>query len=76
MPAGQPRTGDAAYADLLETTVGREHIFRGRSFLLRRAILAYMRRSKPFIHGVPSFLIASMLPMTYLTPLRQMVFPP
>jgi len=25
---GQPRTGDAAYADLLETTVGRDDIFR------------------------------------------------
>jgi len=54
MPAGQPRTGDAAYADLLETTFGREHIFRGRSFLLRGSILATdTRHSKPFIHGVP-----------------------
>jgi len=25
---GQPRTGDAAYADLLEAAVGRDHIFR------------------------------------------------
>jgi len=55
-PAGQPRTGDAAYADLLETTFGREHIFRGRSFLLRGSILATdTRHSKPFIHGVPPF---------------------
>jgi len=39
MRAGQPRTGDAAYADLLETTVGREHIFRGRSLLSRAHLL-------------------------------------
>jgi Lipase (class 3) len=28
LSAGQPRTGDTAYADLLEAAVGRENIFR------------------------------------------------
>jgi hypothetical protein len=29
MWAGQPRTGNAAYADLVEHVIGRENIFRG-----------------------------------------------
>jgi len=35
MWAGQPRTGNAAYADLVEDIVGRSNIFRGKFFLLR-----------------------------------------
>ena len=35
MWAGQPRTGDVAYADLVEDIVGRDNIFRGKSHLLR-----------------------------------------
>ena len=29
--AGQPRTGDAAFADLLESMIGRDNIFRGKA---------------------------------------------
>jgi hypothetical protein len=29
--AGQPRTGDAAFADLLESIVGRDNIYRGKA---------------------------------------------
>ncbi|KAN0116380.1 alpha/beta-hydrolase [Russula decolorans] len=32
---GQPRTGDAAYADLVEDIVGRNNIFRGKFLFLR-----------------------------------------
>jgi hypothetical protein len=32
---GQPRTGDAAYADLVEATVGGDHIFRGKYLYAR-----------------------------------------
>jgi len=34
---GQPRTGDAAYADLVEDLVGRDFIFRGKFLILRNA---------------------------------------
>ena len=29
--AGQPRTGDAAFADLLESIIGHDNIFRGKA---------------------------------------------
>ena len=35
MWAGQPRTGDAAYADLVEDIIGLNNIFRGKFLLLR-----------------------------------------
>jgi hypothetical protein len=34
MWAGQPRTGNAAYADLVEDIVGRNNIFRGKFLLM------------------------------------------
>lgn len=33
--AGQPRTGDTPYADLVEAIVGGDNIFRGEFVLLR-----------------------------------------
>ena len=57
MPAGQPRTGDAAYADLLETTVGRDHVFRGRSFLASsscHSLLTYAVQSRTYVGYRPS----------------------
>jgi hypothetical protein len=35
MWAGQPRTGNAAYADLVEDIVGCNNIFRGKFLFLR-----------------------------------------
>jgi hypothetical protein len=34
MWAGQPRTGNAAYADLVEDVVGRQNTFRGKFLFL------------------------------------------
>jgi hypothetical protein len=33
--AGQPRTGDTAYADLVEAIVGSDNVYRGEFLLLR-----------------------------------------
>ena len=35
MRVGQPRTGNAAYADLVEAIVGLCNIFRGKFLILR-----------------------------------------
>lgn len=59
--AGQPRTGDAAFADLLESIVGRDNIFRGKArldcptFPPRASDIRSDLKKKPSIRGVCIF---------------------
>jgi len=52
-PAGQPRTGDAGFADFLESIVGRDSIFRGKGYpaFLCHVYLTYILnlKSRPYL---------------------------